>query len=85
MIYTEEGLKQNQYWIAEFEHILDDLRQRVKPINEQKYRIIAYGFVLLIRKMRAEIDEYIGITAYNNFVPPKKSEPVPETQEAVLV
>jgi hypothetical protein len=89
MIITEEGLKETQYWVAEIERMLNDLRKRVQPISEQKFRIMASGCISQIRKMRAEIDEYIGITAYNNFVPPKTSEPVPETrhesQVAVLV
>jgi hypothetical protein len=85
MIYTEEGLKQTQYWVAEFEKMLDGLRQRVKPVNEQKYRIMAYGVISQIRAMREEIDEYIGITAYNDFVPEKSYEPVSKSQEPVLV
>ena len=77
MIYTEEGLKQTQELIADLERSLDELRRRVKPINEQKYRIMAAGCESHIRQMREEIDEYLGIVPYN--------DPVPESEVPVLV
>ena len=72
MIYTEEGLKETQELLADLERSLDGLRRRVQPVNEQKYHIMAQGFISQIRQMREEIDEYIGIVPF--------SDPVSETQ-----
>ena len=69
MIYTEEGLKKTQELIVDLEQSLNGLRQRVKPINEQKYRIMAEGYISQIRQMREEIDEYLGIVPYRDPVP----------------
>jgi len=77
MIYTEEGLKETQELLADLERSLDGLRRRVKPINEQKYHIMAQGFISQIRQMREEIDEYIGIVPFR--------DPVPETQVPAYV
>jgi len=51
---------------------LNDLRQRIKPFNEQQYSIMAQGFISQIRQSRAEIEEYLGIVPYN--------DPIPKTQ-----
>ena len=77
MIITEEGLKETQELLADLERSLNGLRQRVKPINEQKYRIMAQGFISQIRQMREEIDEYIGIVPF--------CDPVPKTQVQAYV
>jgi hypothetical protein len=72
MIYTEEGLKETQEFVADMERSLNNLRQRIKPFNEQQYSIMAQGFISQIRQSRAEIEEYLGIVPY--------SDPVLETQ-----
>ena len=72
MIYTEEGFKETLEMLAEMEHALHDLRQRIKPFNEQQYRIMSEGLISQIRQMREEVDEYLGIVPY--------SDPVPEMQ-----
>ena len=74
MIYTEEGLKKTQELIVDLEQSLNGLRQRVKPINEQKYRIMAEGYISQIRQMREEVDEYLGIVP---FADPAPSPQVP--------
>ena len=66
MIRCEEGLKQAQYWLAELERSLDGLRQRVQPVNEQKFRLMAEGYVSQIRQLREEIDEYLDIVPFDN-------------------
>ena len=66
MIRCEEGLKQAQYWLAELERSLNGLRQRVQPVNEQKFRLMAEGYVSQIRQLREEIDEYLGIVPFDN-------------------
>ena len=77
MIYTEEGLKETQELIADMERSLNGLRRRVKPINEQKYRIMAEGYISQIRQMREEIDEYLGIMPF--------ADPAPNPQVPVYV
>jgi primosomal protein N'' len=72
MIYTEAGLKKTQKMLVEMEQSLNRLRREVKPISEQKYRIMAEGYISQIRQMREEVDEYLGIVPYN--------DPVPKTQ-----
>ena len=74
MIYTEAGLKKTQTMLVEMEQALNDLRREVKPISEQKYRIMAEGFISQIRQMREEIDEYLGIVP---FADPAPSPQVP--------
>jgi len=75
MIYTEEGLKEAQEFVANLERSLNGLRQRMDPANGQKYRIMAEGFISQIRQSREEIDEYLGIVSFY--------DPVPETQVPV--
>ena len=77
MIYTEAGLKKTQKMVTEMEQSLNRLQREVKPISEQKYRIMAEGFISQIRQMREEIDEYLGIVPYN--------DPVPELQVPAYV
>jgi len=72
MIYTEAGLKKTQKMLVEMEQSLNRLRREVKPISEQKYRIMAEGYISQIRQMREEVDEYLGIVPYN--------DPIPKTQ-----
>jgi primosomal protein N'' len=69
MIYTEAGLKKTQTMLVEMEQALNDLRREVKPISEQKYRIMAEGFISQIRQMREEIDEYLGIVPFADPAP----------------
>jgi len=66
MIYTEAGLEKTQKMLVEMEQALNDLRREVKPINEQKYRIMAEGYISQIRQMREEVDEYLGIVPYGD-------------------
>jgi len=69
MIRCEEGLKQAQYWLAELERSLNQLRRRVLPINEQKFRIMAEGYIMEICRLREEIDEYLGIASFAESTP----------------
>ena len=66
MIYTEAGLEKTQKMLVEMEQALNDLRREVKPISEQKYRIMAEGYISQIRQMRKEVDEYLGIVPYGD-------------------
>ena len=66
MIHSEAGLEETQELIVELERSLDRLRRRVQPINEQKFRIMAEGYVLQIHRLREEIDEYLGIVSFND-------------------
>ena len=72
MIYTEKGFQETLEMVVEMEQALNDLRQRIKPFNEQQYSILAQGLISHIRQLREEVDEYLGIVPYN--------DPVPETQ-----
>ena len=69
MIHSEAGLKKTQTLIADMERSLDELRQQVKPISEQKFRIMAEGCISQIRQMREEIDEYLGIVSFDDPIP----------------
>jgi hypothetical protein len=55
--------------LVEMEQSLNDLRQRIKPFNEQQYSILAQGLISHIRQLREEVDEYLGIVPYNDPVP----------------
>ena len=83
MIHCEEGLKQAQYWIAELERSLNRLRRRVLPINEQKFRIMAEGYIMEICRLREEIDEYLGIASFTGPAP-RPSGPGTRVRRKVL-
>ena len=69
MIHSEAGLEETRELIVELERSLNRLRRRVLPINEQKFRIMAEGYIMEICRLREEIDEYLGITSFAESAP----------------
>ena len=49
---------------------LSDLRQRVLPVNKRNYEIFAEGPIEEIRRLRQEIDEYLGLNETATAVEP---------------
>jgi len=69
MIHSEAGLEETRELIVELERSLNRLRRRVLPINEQKFRIMAEGYIMEICRLREEIDEYLGIASFAESAP----------------
>lgn len=61
MINTEEGMQQNLELIQGMYRAITDLHRRVAPQNFDNYLILAEGPIEQIRRLKAEIDEYLGI------------------------
>lgn len=59
-IYNREQLENTQRKIASLELALEEMKRDESP---KAYAILSEGFIAQIEQMRAEIDEYLGITA----------------------
>ncbi|GHT16983.1 hypothetical protein FACS1894189_2050 [Planctomycetales bacterium] len=66
MIHSEKGLMKTQELVTELERSLVELRHRIQPVNEPKYRLMAEGYISQLRQLREEIDEYIGISVFDD-------------------
>jgi hypothetical protein len=60
MIDNDEQLRITHEQLGRMYKALADLRQEVKPVNPRKYAVFSKGFVDQIRRLRAEIDSYLG-------------------------
>jgi DNA anti-recombination protein RmuC len=63
MIDTDQQLRLVQEQLSRAEAALASLRETVRTKSEERYRLMAEAYVEQIRTLRAEIDEYLGITA----------------------
>jgi hypothetical protein len=61
MIKSEAELEVNLESIARFYRVIARLRRDIAPLNYRNYEIMAEGPIEHIRRLRREIDEYLGI------------------------
>lgn len=72
MIKTEAGLKLTIEQLNRMYEVLDELRRRMATTNPVQFQLFAEGPIDEIRKLRHEIDEYLGIP------PIEENEEIPE-------
>lgn len=63
MIRDDEDLAIVRKQVAHVENALAALRREFEPRNKDNYRVFAEPYVDQILVLRAEIDEYIGLTS----------------------
>lgn len=61
MINSDAELEVNLASIDRFYRMIARLRHEVAPLNFRNYEILAEGPIEQIRRLRQEIDEYLGI------------------------
>jgi hypothetical protein len=61
MIENDEQLQQASEALGDLYRALASYRSKILPANPRNYAIIAQGPLDEIRKIRAEIDEYLGL------------------------
>lgn len=61
MIRTDEGLEQSLEQLDRMYHVLAEFRRRIAPVSQAQYRLFAEGPVEEIRRLKRDIDEYLGI------------------------
>jgi hypothetical protein len=71
MIQTDAGLRQSIEQLQRMYEILAELRAEMVTQNPKQFKLFAEGPIEQIRRLRAEIDEYLGIA----------DEPVPAGSE----
>jgi hypothetical protein len=54
-------MHKNLELIAGMYRAIAELHRRIAPLNHQNYLIMAEGPIEQIRRLKAEIDEYLGI------------------------
>jgi hypothetical protein len=75
MIKSDADLEVNLESIARFYRVIARLRRDIAPLNYRNFEIMAEGPIEQIRRLRQEIDEYLGIQA---------TSAVPEERSAAL-
>ena len=63
MIQNDDQLERTRSAIATLERALQSLKRDVLPKNPKRFALMAEPAVADIRKLRAEVDEYIGVNA----------------------
>ena len=61
MIENDDQMRRTAEQMLRMYIALSDLRQRLLPVNKRNYEIFAEGPIEEIRRLRAEIDEYLGL------------------------
>jgi hypothetical protein len=61
MIENDEQLQQTWEALGDLYRALASYRSKVLPVNPRNYAIIAQGPLDEIRKLQAELDEYLGL------------------------
>jgi len=61
MIENDEQLRQASEAIGDLYQALASYRSRILPVNPRNYRVIAQGPLEEIRKIQADIDNYLGL------------------------
>jgi hypothetical protein len=62
MIKTEDGLERRRAALEDLESALAALKRDVLPLNPARFALMAEPVVDHIHELRAQIDEYIGLT-----------------------
>ena len=63
MIVNDEQLQQTQHAINALESGLAALKRDVLPLNATRFALMAEPVIDQIRELRAQVEEYAGITA----------------------
>jgi hypothetical protein len=61
MIQSDAGLRQSIEQLQRMYEILAELRSEMSARNPDHFKLFAEGPIEQIRRLRAEIDEYLGI------------------------
>lgn len=61
MIQNDDQMRQNVELMGEMYEALAELKRRIAPLNFTNYLILAEGPVEQIRRLKREIDEYLGV------------------------
>jgi len=69
MITDDRQLKQTQQELDRLEEDLMSLQREVYPVNPERFHLMAEAYVDHIIELRSQIDEYIGVMAYQNMIP----------------
>ena len=75
MIQNDEQLKRTQGALALVEHTLAAIRDKRSSMHPSQFALMAEGPIEDIRRLRRQIDEYLGLT----FTP---AEPFPDDEKA---
>ena len=73
MIQNDEQLKGTQEALAIVEHMVAAIRRKKSSMHPSQFRVMVEGPIEDIRRLRREIDEYLGLT----FTP---AEPWPDEE-----
>lgn len=63
MIVNDEQLQQTQHAINNLESGLAALKRDVLPLNAARFALMAEPVIDQIQELRAQVEEYVGITA----------------------
>ena len=61
MINSDAGMRQNLELIQSMYQAIAALKRDIAPLNYKNYLIMAEGPIEQIRRLRAEINEYLGV------------------------
>jgi hypothetical protein len=61
MIENDEQLRQASEALSDLYQALASYRRKILPVNSRNYAVIAQGPLEEIRKIQAQIDEYLGL------------------------
>jgi len=76
VIETDEGFELTRRQLAMLENGIVSLRREMLPHESRNYWYFAQGIVAMIRKLRADIDAYLGIDKFQEDVEPEGEEEV---------
>jgi hypothetical protein len=63
MIHNDEQLNQTRGAINDLESGLAALKRDVLPLNRARFALMAEPVVSHIRELRAQVEEYVGVTS----------------------
>lgn len=66
MIQNDQQLALVREQLARAEKALKAISDEVRPVNESRFSLMAESYVEVIRQLRGEIDEYLGLGTSRN-------------------
>ena len=82
MIQNGEQLQQAYEALGDLYRALASYRERILPVNQRNYAVIARGPLEEVRRIQAEIDTFLGLHESEAAAPqPKASEPASALRE----
>ncbi len=64
MLTNDEQFRQTQELLEKLEQNLASLKEKILPINPERFHLMAEAYFEHIIELREEIDEYIGIRQF---------------------